>query len=462
VKRAFFPDCSNTNHAENGRNCGPATEEILLNRTQLPNATSDLHEKEILLRRISVADLRVGMFIEEFCGSWMDHPFWRARFILDNETDRKRIRDSGLTDVWINTSKGLDVQGTSVTVKGREDADAQIEQRLKNVADTPLVKPRRKVETEVEHDRAAKIFAESRKVMTSVFAEARLGRIRDTGAAAGVVEHIAESVARHPTAMIGLARLKNADDYSFMHSMSVSALMVALSRTLGFNEEQVRIAGMAGLLHDVGKTQIPASILNKPGNLDEEEWKAMKSHPERGRGMLAGTHGVTAEVLDAVLHHHEKIDGTGYPHRLTGEQISQLAKMTSVCDVYDAVTSDRPYKSGWQPTFALRRMTEWSDGHFDDTTFKAFVKTVGIYPVGSLVRLQSQRLAVVIEQDPTHLLQPTVKTFFSLRSKMHIPPVLVCLGKPGTNDRIVSCADPAQHGLTRVDDIWVAPTAKFA
>jgi len=424
--------------------------------------TADTPQKEILLRRISVADLRVGMHIEEFCGSWMDHPFWRARFVLDNEPDLRRIQESGVTEVWINTSKGLDVPSAKTGAQGREAADALIEQRLKTVAAGPAPKPQRRVDQEVEHERAARIFAESRKVVVGVFAEARIGRVRDTGQAAAVVDNIAESVARHPTAMIGLARLKNADDYSFMHSMSVAALMVALSRTLGFNEEQVRIAGMAGLLHDVGKAQIPLSILNKPGNLDDDEWKAMQSHPERGHSMLVETVGVTPQVLDAVLHHHEKVDGSGYPHRLRAEKISQLAKMSSVCDVYDAVTSDRPYKDGWQPTVALRKMTEWADGHFDDTIFKAFVKTVGIYPVGSLVRLQSQRLAVVVDQDPTHLLQPTVKAFFSLRSKMHIPPTLVHLGKASNNDRIVSHEDPADHGLTRVDEIWVAPTAKFA
>jgi putative nucleotidyltransferase with HDIG domain len=246
-----------------------------------------------------------------------------------------------------------------------------------------------------------------------------------------------------------------------MHSMAVSALMVSLARTLDFDEDKVRIAGMAGLLHDVGKAQVPLAILNKAGTLDDEEWKTMRSHPERGHAMLRETGGVTPAVLDAVLHHHEKIDGSGYPHKLPGAQITELARMTAICDVYDAVTSDRAYKPGWQPTVAVRKMTEWV-GHFDATMFKAFVRTVGIYPIGSLVRLKSQRLAVVIDHDPAHLLQPTVKAFFSLRSKMHVAPEVVRLDKANNGDRIVGFEDPAAHGITRLDDLWVPPKAAMA
>jgi len=414
-----------------------------------------------MLKRISVSDLCVGMYVDEFCGSWMDHPFWRARFVVDNEVDLKRIQDSGVSEVWIDAAKGLDVDAAISIVEKREDADAQIEKRLKHVAAGTITKAQRRAREESELEHATKVLADSRKVVVNLFSEARLGSLRDTDEAANVVDNIADSVARHPTAMIGLARLKSADDYTFMHSVAVCALMVALSRTLGLDEERIRIAGMAGLLHDLGKAQIPLSVLNKPGTLDDEEWKTMRSHPERGYQILREAHGVTPSALDAVLHHHEKVDGSGYPHRLSAEQIPQLTKMTTVCDVYDAITSNRPYKDGWQPTVALRKMTEWADGHFDDTIFKAFVKTVGIYPVGSLVRLQSQRLAVVVDHNPAHLLQPTVKAFFSLRSKMHIPPTLVRLGKASSGDRIVSFEDPAAHGLTGLDEIW-APKAHVA
>ncbi len=410
-----------------------------------------------MLKRISTADLRVGMYIDEFCGSWMDHPFWRARFVVKNEQDLEKIRASDVREVWIDAEKGLDVPSGSAIAADRATAETQIDDRLKNAAQSPPARARPRADLQGEFERATKIFRNSRGVVSNLFGEARLGRVSSIETAHSVVEEIAESVHRHPQALIGLARLKTADDYTFMHSMAASALMVALARALGDDAESVREAGMAGLLHDMGKAQIPLPVLNKPDTLSEEEWQLMRSHPERGRGMLQETPGVTVGVLDAVLHHHEKMDGSGYPHRLPGEQIARLARMTAICDVYDAVTSDRAYKPGWEPTVAVRKMAEWT-GHFDEKLFQCFVRTVGIYPLGSLVRLKSQRLAVVVDHDPTNLLQPIVKVFFSLKSKMHIQPIVVNLDKT-QNDRIVGCEDPAAYGFRHIPELWLPPGA---
>ena len=210
-----------------------------------------------------------------------------------------------------------------------------------------------------------------------------------------LVEQISASLARNGSALLGLARLKTKDEYTYMHSVAVCALMVALARQLGL-PRTVQEAGMAGLLHDIGKMAMPLDVLNKPGKLTEDEYAIMRSHPERGHAMLlAALTSVSDAALDVCLHHHEKVDGTGYPHRLAGERISLLARMGAICDVYDAITSNRPYKAAWTPR-SLARMAQWQ-GHFDTRLLHAFVRAVGIYPLGSLVRLQSGRLGVVIE-----------------------------------------------------------------
>jgi HD-GYP domain-containing protein (c-di-GMP phosphodiesterase class II) len=163
---------------------------------------------------------------------------------------------------------------------------------------------------------------------------------------------------------------------------------------------------------------------------------------------------VTDEVvLDICLHHHEKIDGTGYPFKLDSSQISLFAKMGAVCDVYDAVTSNRPYKAGWEPGISLQRMSQWKD-HFDDKVFQAFVKCVGIYPVGSIVLLKSGRLALVIDQSPKSLLTPIVKVFFSTKSKLHIPLEVLDLSKSGIGDRIVGHENPEKWGLVDTNALW--------
>ena len=239
-----------------------------------------------------------------------------------------------------------------------------------------------------------------------------------------------------------------------MHSVAVCALMVSLARQLGLDNAQTRQAGLAGLLHDVGKMMIPLEILNKPGKLTDAEFESVKNHPAQGHKMLLEGKGISDVALDVCLHHHEKVDGRGYPEKLTNEQISLYAKMGAVCDVYDAITSDRPYKNGWEPAESIRKMAEWSKGHFDPVIFQAFVKSIGIYPVGSLVRLESDRLGVIIEQTEKSLLTPMVKIFFSIKSNGRIAPEILDLSKPACKDKIASHEDPAKWDIRDINELW--------
>ncbi len=219
------------------------------------------------------------------------------------------------------------------------------------------------------------------------------------------------------------------------------------------SEDYIRLAGIAGLLHDVGKLTIPDSILNKPQKLSDSEFEQVKLHPEAGGVILRQSPDVDALVLDVCLHHHEKADGSGYPHRLAGNQISLFAQMGAVCDVYDAVTSNRPYNRGWDPAEAIQRMSTWK-GHFDQRVFQAFVKSVGIYPVGALVRLESGRLAVVIEQHAKSLLTPKVRVFFSTRSNLPLEQNVVDLAKVQGQDRIIAREAPEDWEFKNLERLW--------
>jgi len=210
------------------------------------------------------------------------------------------------------------------------------------------------------------------------------------------------------------------------------------------------------MLHDVGKALMPMDVLNKPGKLTNEEFTIIKNHPVEGHRLLVEGNTTRQIPLDVCLHHHEKVDGSGYPHRLKGDEITLFSKMGAVCDVYDAITSNRPYKQGWDPAESIKKMTEWSNGHFDPKVFQAFVKCIGIYPTGALVRLSSGRLAVVLDQSAKSLLTPQVKVFFSTKSQIYIPPEVVDLSRPGCPEKITGKEDPAKWGIKNLHELWAA------
>ena len=402
-----------------------------------------------MLKKINVAQLKLGMHIHEFCGSWMDHPFWREDFVLRDPADFQAIRTCGIQELWIDVEKGCDVEIAGVT---RQESEARIDATLVQIAQPQEPPP--KVSMAEEVARAKKICVTAKSAVVSMFQEVRMGKAIDHDAAGTLVEEITESVVRNPGALISLARLKSADDYTYMHSVAVCALMVALARQLGIDAKTTREAGMAGLLHDLGKAVMPMEVLNKPGKLTDEEFRIMKSHPAEGHRMLVEGGVVGESPLDVVLHHHEKVDGSGYPKGLKDAGISLFAKMGAVCDVYDAITSNRPYKAGWDPAESIRKMTEWSTGHFDQRVFQAFVKSVGIYPIGSLVRLESGRIGIVVDQTEHSLLVPKVRVFFSTKANTHIPPDVVDLSARNANDRIVSREDPAKWNFPDLDQMW--------
>lgn len=401
-----------------------------------------------MLKKISVEHLTLGMHIHELCGSWMEHPFWRTKFVVKDPEDLRRVRESGITELWIDASKGVDVAAGET----KEQAEAKVEQVLMAAAQGD--EPHKQVSMAEEVERAAKICAKSKEAVVSMFQEVRMGNAISAEAAGSLVDEISSSVARNPGALISLARLKSADDYTYMHSVAVCALMVALARQLDLDEATTREIGMAGLLHDMGKAFTPTEVLNKPGKLTDEEFAIMRQHPAEGHQVLVEGNALGPIPLDVCLHHHEKTDGSGYPDHLTGENISLYAKMGAVCDVYDAITSNRPYKSGWDPAESIRKMTEWCRGHFDERIFQAFVKSIGIYPIGSLLRLESGRLAVVVEQSEKSLLAPRVKVFFSTKSQVYIKPELLDLSRPGVMDKIVSREEASKWGIKNLEQLW--------
>jgi putative nucleotidyltransferase with HDIG domain len=397
--------------------------------------------------RIEVSELRVGMYIGKLGVSWLNHPFVRGSFLLTDAKDIQTILDAGITEVWIDEEK-------SIPEAAPEPARPSLAPETKPQA-KPVNPPRAApvaASMAEEMERARRICQSAKAQVVSMFQDARLGKAVDPETTLELVGEISASVQRHPGAFVSIARLKTHDDYTYLHSVAVCSLMLALAHQLNLEESITRIAGLAGLMHDLGKAAMPLEILNKPGKLTDAEFAVMRSHPAKGAQMLREG-GAGPEVVDVALHHHEKVDGTGYPDRLSGDAISLLARMGAVCDVYDAVTSNRSYKKAWDPSKTMHEMAQWQ-GHFDKVVFNAFVKAVGIYPVGSLVRLQSRRLAVVSEPGKESLLTPKVRAFYSLRSKERIALQTIDLAEADCKDAIAGPEDADKWGFRNLDDLW--------
>jgi len=393
-----------------------------------------------MLVRIETRNLRTGMFVARVEGSWIHNPFWRSRFLLSDPAQIARLSDAGVESVFIDTRRGVGpVADPAVAVP-----------LMPGAVPEPIVRERRAKRRAApdEFDRARALVERSKVAVTRMFGEARLGRAVTIDAAVPLVDDIAASVACNPGAIISVTRLKSKTEYTYLHSVAVCALMINLARHLGIPEDRHRDIGLAGLLHDIGKMATPIEVLDKPGPLTESEMSLIRDHPEQGHAILRDNPDVPAAALDVCLHHHERVDGGGYPFGLGYAQISLYARMSAICDVYDAVTSDRVYKAPWLPNVALARMLEW-EGHFDPNILEAFIHSIGIPPVGGLVRLGSNHLALVLDPpaggDPC---APPARRFYCVETAGFVPPADTATD--ATGDRVIAI----ERGAYWFGDKW--------
>lgn len=402
-----------------------------------------------MLKNIDASQLKVGMYIHNLSCDWMTHPFVRNRLLLKTEEEIRKIVDAGIHDVVIDCSRGLDVDHAPTV----EETRIRTEAEMIELAEKPVLPARTTMAEELK--RATLIRHQAVGLVRTVMQDARLGKAIELDRVGPVVEDITASILRNPGALLGLLRIKTKDDYTFLHSVSVCTLLVAFCRTRGVDAQTTYQAGVGGLVHDIGKALVPAEILNKPGRLTEDEFAIIRKHPKDGYNILKQSPGIGQIPLDITLHHHERFDGSGYPDKQAGGAISELAQMAAIVDVYDAITADRCYHKGIAAADALRKLYEWSKFHFNPQFVQEFMRCVGIYPVGTMVLLESGRLGVVVEAHETNLLAPKVNVFFHTKRDSYIKPETVDLSRGlgfGGGDKIVRHESPEK---------WQVDPARF-
>jgi putative nucleotidyltransferase with HDIG domain len=397
------------------------------------------------IKKIEIADLKPGMYISDLGAGWMDHPFLRNNFAVKDDAVIDKIVKTGIREVYIDTSRGHDVQHAPT----REEVEEKLTEQLKQVVAEPRVSER--IAFRDEAVRAVKVRDEANQIAHEVLAGVRMGKQVDIEKLEPVVQEMTESILRNGNALVSLCRVKDKDDYTFLHSVSVCALLVSFCRAVGMEKSNIQLVGIGGLLHDIGKMKVPNAILNKPGKLTDEEFVQMKSHVAASMEILSLTPGIQPDSILVAHQHHERHDGSGYPLKLKGDEISRIGQMAAVCDVYDAITSDRCYHKGMAPHDALRKILEWSKYHFNPDVAQQFIRTIGIYPVGTLVMLESGKIGIVHDQNEGgSLLQPLVRVVFDSKTGSYVTPADVDLSKPlghGGGNRIISHELPEKWGI---------------
>jgi len=395
-----------------------------------------------VIKLIPVTRLQAGMYVHDLNCGWLQHGFVRNRFLVACADDVRKVREIGVTEIYVDTGRGLDPDALPAPDAPESAPEPGPQHTAPAPAEAPAVHTPAKAASSFERARA--LHREANQIVRDMLGDIRLGKQIEMEQVEPLVERIVDSIFTQQDALLPLARLKDHDNYTFQHSVSVCALMTAFARTLEVPRETIREIAIGALLHDVGKARVPDEILNKPGKLTDAEFDRMKSHVVQSKIILQATPGISQIALDVAAQHHERYDGTGYPNKLKGEQISLYGRMGAIVDVYDAITSNRVYHKGMPPTEALRKLLEWSANHFEPRLVKAFIRSVGIYPTGALVRLESKRLAVVQAQHADKPMQPTVKVIFHTAGH-YLRPEDVDLRR--SQDRIVGHEDFAAWNI---------------
>jgi HD-GYP domain-containing protein (c-di-GMP phosphodiesterase class II) len=382
-----------------------------------------------MLRRIKAEQLQIGMFVARLGGPWMNHPFWRSRFLVTSDEQVEQIQAANVQDVWIDILKGRNLPTPAAPEMMEADVD-----------DAP------ECSFEEELERARELIKSGRALIGNLFNDVRMGRALETHGALLLVDSASASLSRHSQALLAMARLKAKDDYTYLHSFSVCALMIAVGRNLKLPDGEVRELGLAGLVHDIGKLTLPESLLMKAGDLSPAQEEQMRRHPSAGYRILNEARLYTNIPLDVCVHHHERVDGRGYPFGLLEHEISIHAKIAAICDTYDSLTSPRPNHLAWSPARAMEYIAVRVDTLFDRRVFKAFTRTVGIYPLGTVLRLRSGRLAVVCGQNDNEALRPRVMAFYSVAESRPLPPEVLDLTQ--SEDTVIAFEDARQWGFS--------------
>jgi putative nucleotidyltransferase with HDIG domain len=405
-----------------------------------------------MIKKIKVEQLKPGVFVDDFNCGWLHHPFLTDRTMLKTDKQIQKVVKYGIRELYIDTDKGLDIDDAPTQREADQEIQSEFDQLI-----APAAGPNDSRDFKAELARAKQLIGEAKITTQKFMRNVRLGKRMEINHVESTVDKMTDSILRNKDALVSLLRIKEVDEYTYVHSISVSALCISFAQGLGLDSTKIKQIGIGGLVHDIGKMKAPLEILNKPGPLSEKEFEIMKRHVKDGVSTLQQYPNLDQDCTCVTSHHHERLDGTGYPDGLKGDEISEFGQIAAIVDIYDALSSERCYKHAMPPTEALKKLLEWSQSYLNRELVEKFIAHLGIYPIGTLVRLENSLLAVVVDHGEKNLLHPVVRAVYDVKKALRLEPFDIVLEgqiNAGNPYGIVGCESPEKWQIKPIDYLF--------
>lgn len=381
-----------------------------------------------MIKKINVAQLKPGMYVHDFACEWLENPFFKNSLLIKDEATIVKIVVHGIKELFIDTEKGVDARPAGLPIE-------PVAEELPDEIDTPgstivtMAAFEKKLIGIVPRDlrdelpEAMKLRREMETAMEDVFQDISSGKSMDISATREVSGKIVESVFRNNDALPCVAKAQNTGKYFVSRALNVSSLMTAFAKYLGIPPVEIIDIATGALLYDVGMLKIDTNILKKTEKLTPVEYDEIRMHILYSYEIISGAAGDIQPALQMAMLHHERHDGSGYSQGVKGEQIPEKVRMLSIADSFDAMTTKRAYSGAINLSAANRKLLEMTTpGQLDETLVKLFIRCIGIYPVGTIVRLSSGKLGIVIKQNHDSLLTPVVKVIYDGKKDCFVRP----------------------------------------
>lgn len=387
------------------------------------------------LIEVPVGLLKTGMYVAAVDRPWLDTPFAVQGFLVSSEEDIDYVA-AHCSHVYV-------------------DPRQVVRKNPGHRHTSPSTGPRNSTSLKSELRRVRVDYESASAAVEKVFSQIRRNRHLDVKAMEAVVAPLIQSVFRNNEALAALLRMKQKNDYIHSHCISTAVWSILLGRHMGFDKDELKVLALGAAVVDVGMTNVPRHILEKPDSLTVNELKLVQGHVKVGLKLMEESGNIDHRVVEIVACHHERHSGSGYPNGLAGGAIPLTARMVGIADVYDAMITPRPYRQARSSFEAIQELTDLKDSLFQADLTEAFTQAIGIFPTGSIVELNTGEVGIVVAQNPHRRLKPQIILVLD-RDKERYRQLITCdlRGQCGSGSRelwIVRELPPGSHGLDAQD-----------